>query len=229
MELQKLKNQNATYISCNLLNSGEGVDGLVNVETVKAEYGSTAKTFFTSNISYNEKSGNYRLEEFNKSELSPVLIEEDMFKNQKVWIKEGAYAEYIIEKLKTDKVLSLSLKEDILNDGIEKFYKDNHLSISLLNGIPKENKKEIFENISPKIMLEEFVKISENYNPKILSSSGSIELTFVENDLTKIKDKYQNNLMMKISTKKLLAEKASSLNELIEDSSVQKRRKNKPI
>lgn len=229
MELQKLKNQNTTYISCDLLNSGEGVDGLVNVETVKAEYGTTANTFFTSNISYNEKKDEYRLEEFKKSELSMVLIEEDMFKNQKVWIKEGVYAEYVIDKLKNEKVLSLSLKEDLFNDGIEKFYKENHLNISLLNGLSKENKKEIFENISAKGMLEEFIKLSENYTPKILASSGAIELKFSDNDLGEIKNKFQENLIRKIDTKKLLIEKSSSLNALIEETSVQKRRKNRPV
>lgn len=229
MELQKLKNQNATYISCDLLNSGEGVDGLVNVETIKAEYGTTANTFFTSNISYNDKKDEYRLEEFKKSELSTILIEEDMFKNQKVWIKEGAYAGYIIDKLKDEKVLSLSLKEDLFNDGIEKFYKENHLNISLLNGLSKENKKDIFENISAKGMIEEFIKLSENYTPKILATSSSIELKFTENDLSEIKDKFQYNLMSKINTKKLLIEKSSSLNELIEDTSVHKKRKNRPV
>jgi hypothetical protein len=213
MEIQKLRNKNIVYVSCDLLNAGVSLDAASNVASLKEEYLSTSTVFFTSHIHFNELKNEYILEEFSNSNISTLLIEEDMFNNEKVWIKEGDYANYVLEKLNNNEILNGKIKETLIKDSIQKLFEKENISSLIIEKLKQSLDNESFTKIIPEKIKKEFLSIAEKMPIKVLySSSKEVEISFSKDDLIKIKDTCYKSVLSSIDTKNLLSQKESSLN-----------------
>lgn len=228
MRIEKLNAGKDYYFSCELLDQCHSVEGFSNVKSIKMDYESTAKEV-TNNIVYIESKDEYKLQEFNKSESTPIIIEKDMFGKQKIWIKEGAFSEYVFESLKNSNVLSLNVLEEVIENSLKNFYKDNKLNISILNGLGNVQRKEAYKEINPEDMLNSFINIAIKEKMKFHIEGDNCVVQLDKSSLENIKNKMKEKALQTIKVKELLKTKASSLNDLIQESKIDnKRQKNKP-
>lgn len=228
MKIEKLNAGNDYYFSCELLDQCHSVEGFSNVKSIKMDYESTAKEV-TNNIVYIESKDEYKLQEFNKSESTPIIIEKDMFGKQKIWIKEGAFSEYVFESLKNSDVLSLNVLEEVIENSLKNFYKDNKLNISILNGLGNTQRKAAYKEINPEDMLKFFINIAIKEKLKFHIEDDNCIVQLDKNSIENIKEKMKDKAIQTIKVKELLKTKASSLNDLIQDSKIDRKiKKNKP-
>jgi hypothetical protein len=228
MKIEKLNAGTDLYLSCNLLDQCNGVEGFSNVKSLKMSYGSTAKEV-TNNIIYIESEDVYKLQEFNKSERTPVIIEKDMFGKQKIWIKSSAFSDHVFQSLKNSQVLSTNVLEEVIESALKNYYKDNKLNISILNGLGNVQRKEAYKEIKPEEMLKNFLNIANKEPLKFYIEGENCVVMFDKTNLDNIKDKMKEKALQVIKVRGLLKTKASSLNDLIQETKIDKKiKKNKP-
>ncbi len=227
MNLQKLKAGNETYFSTDLLDQCHSVESFSNVKLIMTEYGSTSKEV-TNNIIYNELKDEYKLEEFNKTNNTQVIVETDMFGKKKLWIKDGAYASFIFDKLKESNFLSLNILEEVIEESLKDYYKNNKLNISILNGLGNTRRKEAYQEFSQEEMIENFVNIAKDKKIDFHIENNTVNVLIKPDMYQNIKNEFKDTIEKKLSVKNVLKNRASSLNELIQDYSSKPKNKIKP-
>lgn len=227
MNLQKLKAGSETYFSSDLLDQCHSIESFSNVKLIMLEYGSTSKEV-TNNIIYNELKDEYKLEEFNKSNNTQVIVETDMFGKKKLWIKDGAYANFIFEKLKDSNCLSLNILEETIEESLKDYYKNNKLNISILNGLGNSKRKEAYKEFTQDEMIENFVNIAKNKKIDFHIENNGINVLIKPDVYQNIKNEFKDTIEKKLCVKNVLKNKASTLNELIQDYTSKPKNKIKP-
>lgn len=227
MNLQKLKAGSETYFSSDLLDQCHSIESFSNVKLIMLEYGSTSKEV-TNNIIYNELKDEYKLEEFNKSNNTQVIVETDMFGKKKLWIKDGAYANFIFEKLKDSNCLSLNILEETIEESLKDYYKNNKLNISILNGLGNSKRKEAYQEFTQEEMIENFVNIAKDKKIDFHIENNTVNVLIKPDMYQNIKNEFKDTIEKKLSVKNVLKNRASSLNELIQDYSSKPKNKIKP-
>jgi len=227
MNLQKLKAGSETYFSSDLLDQCHSIESFSNVKLIMLEYGSTSKEV-TNNIIYNELKDEYKLEEFNKSNNTQVIVETDMFGKKKLWIKDGAYANFIFEKLKDSNCLSLNILEETIEESLKDYYKNNKLNISILNGLGNSKRKEAYQEFTQEEMIENFVNIAKNKKIDFHIENNGINVLIKPDVYQNIKNEFKDTIEKKLCVKNVLKNKASTLNELIQDYTSKPKNKIKP-
>ncbi len=227
MNLQKLKAGSETYFSSDLLDQCHSIESFSNVKLIMLEYGSTSKEV-TNNIIYNELKDEYKLEEFNKSNNTQVIVETDMFGKKKLWIKDGAYANFIFEKLKDSNCLSLNILEETIEESLKDYYKNNKLNISILNGLGNSKIKEAYQEFTQEEMIENFVNIAKNKKIDFHIENNGINVLIKPDVYQNIKNEFKDTIEKKLCVKNVLKNKASTLNELIQDYTSKPKNKIKP-
>jgi hypothetical protein len=227
MNLQKLKAGNEIYFSTDLLDQCHSIESFSNVKLIMLEYGSTSKEV-TNNIIYNELKDEYKLEEFNKTNNTQVIVETDMFGKKKLWIKDGAYASFIFEKLKESNCLSFNVLEDVIEESLKDYYKNNKLNISILNGLGNTKRKEAYQEFTQEEMIENFVNIAKNKKIDFHIENNGVNVTIKPDIYQDIKNDFKDTIEKKLCVKNVLKNKASTLNELIQDYTAKPKNKIKP-
>jgi len=233
MNLQKLKAGSETYFSSDLLDQCHSIESFSNVKLIMLEYGSTSKEV-TNNIIYNELNSSNSSNspdsphKSNKSNNTQVIVETDMFGKKKLWIKDGAYANFIFEKLKDSNCLSLNILEETIEESLKDYYKNNKLNISILNGLGNSKRKEAYQEFTQEEMIENFVNIAKNKKIDFHIENNGINVLIKPDVYQNIKNEFKDTIEKKLCVKNVLKNKASTLNELIQDYTSKPKNKIKP-
>lgn len=224
MKVEKLKTSNGIYLSCQFLEQIEGLSGFSNVENVKSLFKEDLNPVIINNNSIikSDNTEYYKLEEFNNSVNTKIIIEKDIFDNEKIWIKDIPENLYVFNNLKYSNTLSVSLYKDIMETSLAEFYKQNKLNISILNGLSNASRKIAYKEMNPEEMLKSFINMASREDIDFHIEAGKCLPIINKNKMDIIKDKIKHIVIQKIKIKSLLSEKSSSLNELIEDSKITK-------
>lgn len=213
MKIKKLKSGSDTYYSCDLLDQSNGCEGFSNIKYLTLEHGE--KSTITNNVIYFDDTNEFILESFQGIDNTPVIIEEDIFGNKKAWLKEGVYCENIMEKLKNNNVISINILKEVIADSLVDYYKANKLNISILNGLSNQDRKSAYSNISPKEMLDSFVKAAIEEELTFNIEDNACKVIIKNNTFSNIKEKIKKDAINTIKIKKLIESKGGSLNDLI--------------
>lgn len=219
-----------TYYSLDLLDHGEGVNGFSNVTTIVNEYNSSIKRVFQSNISFNEKDNEYFFEEFNATQNPSVILEEDMFGKEKVWLKSGGTTDHILNTIEKDNVLNKKLKKEIIESAILATYKEKNIEQELINKISEPEQLMLAEYIQSGKLAHKFVSIVEKTNPTYLVDAGKCFIHVNQKDMNIFKELLEKDLHRVVSTKNLLLKKsAATENSLSSTTEVKKKNTRKVV
>jgi hypothetical protein len=213
MNIHKMKAGKDTYYSLDLLDHGEGVSGLTNVMTIVKEYGASIKRVYQSNISFNEKDNEYFFEEFTNTQNPNVILEEDMFGKEKVWLKAGGTTQHILEKIEKDNVLNKKLKKEIIEQAILTAYTDKNIEKEIVSKLDKPEQDMITDYLTTGKLANKFVHIVEKSNATFLVDGGKCFMHIHQNDLKDLKILLEKDIERVVSTKKLLIKKSELKDE----------------
>ncbi len=219
MNLQRMKSGKDYYISLDLLDQGQGIDGFSNVEAILKDYGTTIRNVYNSNINYNEKSNEFNLEQHSEQINPAVIIEEDMFGKMKVWLKSSKTSEYLISKINSFNVIDQNIKNKILNESINKFYNEEKIAEKIKEKFNDD--LEIKEN--EKNIILKFSKILKESDLCFHTDNGQCSIHLSKKEKENIIEKIFNEVEKSISTKNFLLKKSSK-----EDSKNKNKKKVKP-
>lgn len=225
MKIQTLKSGSEIYYSCDLLVDSEGVHGYSNVKLLTDDMGENAT--LTNNITYYENKDQFILEGFNKIENTPIIIEKDIFGGQKIWIKDSNYCNSLLDNIKNSKVISVNVLEEVINDSLKNYYRENKLNILILNVLSNPQRKQASKDITPNEMFNIFLDISNKSDLKFNIEDGNCKVKINDNTFIKIKEEVKKKVLNILQIKELLRNKSSSLNDLIVDNKVKNKSKNK--
>lgn len=225
MKIQNLKSGSENYYSCDLLVDSEGIYGYSNVKYLISEMGENAT--LTNNITYYENKDQFILEGFNKIENTPIIIEKDIFGGQKIWIKDSNYCNSLLDNIKQSKVISVNFLEEVINDSLKNYYKENKLNILILNVLSNPQRKQASKDITPNEMFNIFLDAAIKEDLKFNIDNGYCKVRINDNVFMKIKENVKKKVLNILQIKELLRNKSSSLNDLIVDEIVDHKSKNK--
>lgn len=211
MILQKMKSGKISYFSSDLLDQGEGINGFSNVVSLEKEYGSTSKRVFNSNITYNEKTGYFNLEHLSDQQIPQIIIEEDMFGKQKIWLKESETSSYILNKIETDLVINKKIKDKIFDESLVEYFQNNKIMKIILENVDEENNEIVINNENG--IFKNFKTIIEKSTKNFLIDDGKCQLYLNKEEKDIVIDKLNDYVKKSLSTQKLLLSKNSD-NEL---------------
>lgn len=205
MEIQKLTTTKGSYISCNLLNSAEGIDGYINTGKIKELHSSLAENIFSSNIYYHEKSESFVLQTDNTP--NPLLfIVEDMFADVQIWIREGSFAKDILQQLKEHSCLDNNKKKELILDSISSYYDNTNTEQKILADFsPKK------EHLCKLKVKEAFIETAylSNYLFNNQTHTISIENQELEKINSIVKKKITDSLKMQELLERKMEDKVS--------------------
>lgn len=226
MNIQKMKAGKDTYYSLDLLDHGEGVNGFTNVTTIVKDYNTSIKRVYQSNISFNEKDNEYFFEEFNNTQNPSVILEEDMFGKEKVWLKASGTTDHLLSTLEKEGVLNKKLKKEIVENAILSTYNDKNVEKETLNKLTPSEQEMVTEYISSGKLAHKFVSIVEKTNPTYIVDAGKCFIHVNQKDMNDFKELLEKDLHRVVSTKNLLLKKASITEEAANTEETTKQRKN---
>jgi len=206
IHIQKMKAGKDLYLSTNLLDQGEGINGLTNVKTLIKEYGTSVKRVFQSNIRLEDE--NYYLEEFNQNKNPTIIVEEDMFGKEKIWIQNGGIAEHLLNTIENNTVLDEKLKNEIISETFKNFYVTNQLESKILNEFTLEDKNLIRGHIEKDQILKKFIAAFKSSGGQFNIDNGECQIYLKTIDLKNIVDTIKQDLNSVLKTKKLLLVKS---------------------
>lgn len=204
------------YYSLDLLDHGEGINGFTNVNTIVKEYEDSIKRVYQSNIGFSEKHNEYFFEEFNNTKNPSVILEEDMFGKEKVWLKSCATTDRLLSKLEKDNVLSKKLKKEIVENAILTTYKEKNIEQELINNLSDADKSLVAEYVAGGKLANKFMSLVEKTNPTYLVDAGKCFIHINQKELNEFKQDLEKDLQRVITTKNLLLKKTVSDNNSIE-------------
>jgi hypothetical protein len=210
MNIQKMKAGKDTYYSLDLLDHGEGVNGFTNVTTIVKDYNSSIKRVYQSNISFNEKDNEYFFEEFNSTQNPSVILEEDMFGKEKVWLKAGGTTDHLLTTIEKDGVLNKKLKKEIVENAILSTYQDKKIEKEIVGKLTLPEQEMVAEYVSSGKLSHKFVSIVEKTNPTYLVDAGKCFMHVNQKDMNEFKELLEKDLHRVVSTKNLLLKKAAT-------------------
>lgn len=202
-----------TYYSLDLLDHGEGVNGFTNVTTIVKDYNSSIKRVYQSNISFNEKDNEYFFEEFNNTQNPTVILEEDMFGKEKVWLKASGTTDHLLSTLEKDGVLNKKLKKEIVENAILATYKDKKVEQEIIDKLSQPEQAVVAEYINSGKLAHKFVSIVEKTNPTYIVDAGKCFIHVNQKDMNEFKELLEKDLHRVVSTKNLLLKKAAATEE----------------
>jgi hypothetical protein len=202
-----------TYYSLDLLDHGEGVNGFTNVTTIVKDYNTSIKRVYQSNISFNEKDNEYFFEEFNSTQNPSVILEEDMFGKEKVWLKACGTTDHLLNTIETDGVLNKKLKKEIIENAILSTYQDKKIEKELVSKLSLPEQEMVAEYVTSGKLAHKFVNIVEKTNPTYLVDAGKCFVHVNQKDLNDFKELLEKDLYRVVSTKNLLLKKAAATEE----------------
>lgn len=202
-----------TYYSLDLLDHGEGVNGFTNVTTIVKDYNSSIKRVYQSNISFNEKDNEYFFEEFNNTQNPTVILEEDMFGKEKVWLKASGTTDHLLSTLEKEGVLNKKLKKEIVENAILATYKDKKVEQELIDKLSLPEQAVVAEYINSGKLAHKFVSIVEKTNPTYIVDAGKCFIHVNQKDMNEFKELLEKDLHRVVSTKNLLLKKAAATEE----------------
>lgn len=229
MNIQKMRAGKDIYYSLDLLDHGEGINGFTNVNTIVKEYEESIKRVYQSNIGFSEKHNEYFFEEFNNTKNPSVILEEDMFGKEKVWLKSGATTDRLLSKLEKDSVLSKKLKKEIVENAILTTYKEKNIEKELINQLSETEQSLVSEYITSGKLANKFVSIVDKTNPTYLVDAGKCFIHINQKDLTEFKQVLEKDLQRVITTKNLLLKKTGSDNSDLVEKPISPRKNNRKI
>jgi hypothetical protein len=215
-----------TYYSLDLLDHGEGVNGFTNVTTIVKDYNSSIKRVYQSNISFNEKDNEYFFEEFNSTQNPSVILEEDMFGKEKVWLKAGGTTDHLLSAIEKDGVLNKKLKKEIVENAILSTYQDKKIEKELVGKLSLTEQEMIAEYVTSGKLAHKFVTLVEKTNPTYLVDAGKCFVHVNQKDMTEFKELLEKDLHRVVSTKNLLLKKAAATEEAANTDTLVKPRRN---
>jgi hypothetical protein len=210
MNIQKMKAGKDTYYSLDLLDHGEGINGFTNVKTIVQDYSSSIKRVYQSNISFSEKHNEYFFEEFNSTQNPTVILEEDMFGKEKVWLKASGTTEHLISKIEKDSVLNKKLKKEIVESAILSTYKNKNIERDVLSKITPDDHALVAEHINTGKLAHKFVSLVEKTTPTYIVDGGNCFVHIHQKDLNNFKELLEKDLHRVISTKNMLIKKSKA-------------------
>ena len=209
MNIQKMKAGKDTYYSLDLLDHGEGINGFTNVTTIVKDYSSSIKRVYKSNINFNEKDNEYFFEEVNNTQNPTVILAEDMFGKEKVWLKAGGTTEHLLSTIETDGVLNKKLKKEIIENAILSTYQDKKIEKELVEKLSLSEQEMVAEYVTSGKLSHKFVSIVEKTNPIYLVDAGKCFVHVNLNEMNEFKELLEKDLHRVVSTKNLLLKKAA--------------------
>ena len=218
-----------TYYSLDLLDHGEGVNGFTNVTTIVKDYNSSIKRVYQSNISFNEKDNEYFFEEFNNTQNPTVILEEDMFGKEKVWLKASGTTDHLLSTIEKDGVLNKKLKKEIVENSILTTYKDKNIEKEVLNKLTETEQAVVNEYINSGKLAHKFVSIVEKTNPTYIVDAGKCFIHTNQKELNEFKELLEKDLYRVISTKNLLLKKTSATEETNVEQPITQRKNTRKI
>lgn len=219
-----------TYYSLDLLDHGEGVNGFTNVTTIVKDYNSSIKRVYQSNISFNEKDNEYFFEEFNSTQNPSVILEEDMFGKEKVWLKSGGTTDHLLSAIEKDGVLNKKLKKEIVENAILSTYQDKKIEKEIVGKLSLQEQEMVAEYVNSGKLAHKFVSIVEKTNPTYLVDAGKCFMHVNQKDMNEFKELLEKDLHRVVSTKNLLLKKAAATEEAANtDTTVTQRRNTRKI
>jgi hypothetical protein len=202
-----------TYYSLDLLDHGEGVNGFTNVTTIVKDYNSSIKRVYQSNISFNERDNEYFFEEFNSTQNPSVILEEDMFGKEKVWLKASQTTDHLLNTIETDGVLNKKLKKEIVENAILSTYQDKKIEKELVDKLSLSEQEMVAEYVAIGKLAHKFVNLVEKTNPTYLVDAGKCFVHVNQKELNEFKELLEKDLHRVVSTKNLLLKKAAATEE----------------
>lgn len=202
-----------TYYSLDLLDHGEGVNGFTNVTTIVKDYNSSIKRVYQSNISFNERDNEYFFEEFNSTQNPSVILEEDMFGKEKVWLKASQTTDHLLNTIETDGVLNKKLKKEIVENAILSTYQDKKIEKELVDKLSLSEQEMVSEYVASGKLAHKFVNLVEKTNPTYLVDAGKCFVHVNQKELNEFKELLEKDLHRVVSTKNLLLKKAAATEE----------------
>lgn len=215
-----------TYYSLDLLDHGEGVNGFTNVSTIVKDYNSSIKRVYQSNISFNERDNEYFFEEFNNTQNPAVILEEDMFGKEKVWLKASGTTDHLLSTIEKDTVLNKKLKKEIIENAILTTYKDKNIEKDVLSKIDPAEHTMVSEYIDNGKLAQKFVTLVEKTTPTYLVDAGKCFVHIHQQELNDFKNLLEKDLYRVISTKNMLLKKTTDTDVVAAPDKVKSSRKN---
>lgn len=218
MNLQKMKSGKDTYVSNDLLDQGEGINGFSNVAAITKEYNSTVRRVNQSNLVFHEKKEEFELVQYSETNNPTVIIEEDMFGKEKVWLKLSETSNHFLDKIEKDNIIDKKLKDKILEQAIIRYIDEQKLKIYLSIDL-SDDQKPLIEKNEKKIIkiVKDFI---ENNKVDFHTDAGVCHL-YVNNSM---KEQLLNNVRNGL-TKTLATQ--SFLLKITDDEKDQPKNKNK--
>lgn len=217
-----------TFISADLLDQGEGINGFTNILTITNEYGASIKRVYNSNVNVTEKPDEFILEDLSQIKNPTVIIEEDIFGKEKVWIKSGATADHIIKTLTDNTVLNKRLKKEIYQKALTDLYDSKAIKQNISTKFDELSLSLIDDYLNTDKMFKKFSSLLEEKGINFIVDNNQCFIHIKDIDLSKIKESLEKDVKRIIDTKRLLLEK-TAVNEKSEPSKKQKRPNTKKI
>lgn len=206
-----------TFISADLLDQGEGINGFTNILTITNEYGASIKRVYNSNINITEKPDEFILEDLSQLKNPTVIIEEDIFGKEKVWIKSGSTADHIIKTLSDQSVLNKKLKKEIYHKALTDLYESKAIQKNISAKFDEISISLIGDYLNTDKMFKKFSSLLEEKGINFIVDNNECFIHIKDVDLNIIKKSIEKDVKRIIDTKQLLLEK-TALNEKSEPS-----------
>lgn len=203
-----MKSGKDTYVSNDLLDQGEGINGFSNVAAINKEYSSTIRRVNQSNLVFHEKKGEFELVQYSETTNPTVIIEEDMFGKEKVWLKESNTTNHFLEKIENESIIDKKLRDKILDQAIISYVEDQKLKIYLSINLSEEQKPLIDKNEKKIVkLIKDFI---ESNKVDFHTDNGICHL-YVNNSMKETLFNYVNDGLSKtLSTQSFLLKKADT-------------------